>query len=382
MAFGIGLSLTALVPDTANAVPAFARKHDVACSSCHTAWPLLNAKGRAYKENGYRFTRQDEAQYEITEYLEWGERFPISGIIKARPFDKKGNGGNTKVRAIHEVEIIVAGSVYEDISVFFEIEAEDEENFEAGVKTAAVTWTPFAAFNVQVANSQLLFTDPYDTLSGARRLTRGRNAVIDQRFGGGDGNGRIRDNHQNVSIYGRPMPQLFYTFGWAGVANDSEGESAKTFMGKVAFDFMPEATIGIFGISGECKASACGGLRDRDFTRYGVDAQAQFGDFRFQGAYVKTEDDRVGLGEDDNDAWYVEGMYIFKQNDRPVFVPSVRFDSYEKSNGSQQFGELVLNTAYYVKENIRAYVEFWTQVDVPAGVNKNNRITFQIDLGF
>ncbi len=382
LGFAVGLSVMTLAPDTANAVPAFARKHDLACSACHTAWPLLNSKGRAFKENGYRLTRKETQLQDITEYLEWGEKLPLAVIVKARPFDKKGNGGDPKVRAIHEVEIMVAGTAWRDVSVFFELEGEDEENFEVSIATAAVTWTPLAAFNLQVANSQLLYTDPYDTLAGARRLTRGRNAVIDQKFGSADNGGKLRDRHQNVSIYGRPIPQLFYTVGWAGVAKDAEGESASTFFGKIAFDLQPDVTFGVFGIAGECKAGATNCDVDRNFTRFGVDAQAEYQNVRLQGAYIKANDDRNGVGEDENDAWYVEGLYTVKLNGRPVFVPSIRYDSYQKNDGSDRYGEVVLNLAYYHKENIRAFVEYWTQVDAPAGVNKNNRITFQIDLGF
>lgn len=32
----------------AEAIPAFARKHDTQCTACHTAWPSLNEMGRNY----------------------------------------------------------------------------------------------------------------------------------------------------------------------------------------------------------------------------------------------------------------------------------------------------------------------------------------------
>ena len=39
---------------SAQAIPAFARKYEKACNSCHTAWPMLNKAGRMFKEAGYR----------------------------------------------------------------------------------------------------------------------------------------------------------------------------------------------------------------------------------------------------------------------------------------------------------------------------------------
>ena len=38
------------------AIPSFARQTNMACSSCHTMFPELNAFGRMFKLNGYTLT--------------------------------------------------------------------------------------------------------------------------------------------------------------------------------------------------------------------------------------------------------------------------------------------------------------------------------------
>jgi hypothetical protein len=38
----------------ARAIPAFARKTGLRCTSCHESWPVLNDFGRAYRDNGYQ----------------------------------------------------------------------------------------------------------------------------------------------------------------------------------------------------------------------------------------------------------------------------------------------------------------------------------------
>ena len=43
------------------AIPAFARKYQTSCSTCHVAFPVLNSFGRAFKASGYRFPKEDEA---------------------------------------------------------------------------------------------------------------------------------------------------------------------------------------------------------------------------------------------------------------------------------------------------------------------------------
>ena len=44
-----------------NALPAFARKYGMPCSSCHVAWPMLSPFGQAFKDNGYQMGNDRDA---------------------------------------------------------------------------------------------------------------------------------------------------------------------------------------------------------------------------------------------------------------------------------------------------------------------------------
>lgn len=48
------------LPKRASAIPAFARKYQTSCSTCHVAYPTLNSFGKAFKANGYRMPGGDE----------------------------------------------------------------------------------------------------------------------------------------------------------------------------------------------------------------------------------------------------------------------------------------------------------------------------------
>ena len=45
----------------ANALPAFARKYGMPCSSCHEAWPKLSPFGQQFKDNGYQMGNDRDA---------------------------------------------------------------------------------------------------------------------------------------------------------------------------------------------------------------------------------------------------------------------------------------------------------------------------------
>jgi len=356
-------------------VPSFARKYEKNCATCHTAWPMLNASGRQFKENGYKFPSDKEKAQVISDFLYWDKYFPVSAVLIGRPYEKQ-DSLERRLRALYEVELMFAGVIYNNVSGFFELEAETaaDGSFTPEVEVAAFTYHANKAVNVQIAWSDVLFSDPYDTY--ARRLTRGQYSTTDQTFGGADAGGKLRSARQNVALYGRPMDMLFYSVGLSGVAEDGYGKDAKNMMGRLALDVMRNTTVGLFVLNGENEAT------NRSFSRTGVDFQADIQQARVMGAFLKAKDDRTTPGEDKNDAWYAQGLYIFKDKERPTWVPLIRFDSYEKSNGTAKYDELTLNLGYYLTQNVKGIIEYWKQLDVPVGRTEDNRWTLQLYAAF
>jgi hypothetical protein len=120
------------VSTAASAIPAFARKYQTNCNTCHTAYPKLNATGRNFKEKGYDMNTGDQkGMKKISDYLNWDKYIPLSGAIVLRPY-QNATDGNSEMRVLHEVEIMSGGRAYKSVATWFEIEAEDdEESFNA-----------------------------------------------------------------------------------------------------------------------------------------------------------------------------------------------------------------------------------------------------------
>jgi hypothetical protein len=60
----LALILTAIVltsSQSANALPAFARKYGLRCSACHETWPILNNFGLKFRDNGYQIMNDRDA---------------------------------------------------------------------------------------------------------------------------------------------------------------------------------------------------------------------------------------------------------------------------------------------------------------------------------
>lgn len=368
---------------TAEAVPSFAKNEGKNCSYCHNAWPQLNHKGRTYKELGYRLPDRETLTFkEISE-----ERsFPISAVLTARPIDKKDDSAN-QMRALHEVEIIVAGEIGDGWSAFFELEAEDEDTnargFEVGISNAVLAYNYNKAVNVQFNWGPTLWADPYGFLGDSFRLTRGHVNPIDNVYGGTDG--KIRSTRQNVTVTGRPLNALFYSVGLSGEATGgtttSEGKDASTLHARLAFDITRDIMIGGFVIDGDV---ANGTSNPTEYQRLGVDAQVDIGSARVQLAVVSATDDDVATpgAELDNDSISLQAYFVMKsKSGAPTWVPLVRFDSYDKNNGTEDYNEVTVNIARYITQNSKAYLEYWDRSG-PTEADDADRITLQLAVGF
>jgi len=65
LAFGLVLtivlgSLLVLVVPSGKAIPAFSRKYQTSCTTCHNNYPELNDFGLAFKKRGFKFPTDDE----------------------------------------------------------------------------------------------------------------------------------------------------------------------------------------------------------------------------------------------------------------------------------------------------------------------------------
>ena len=93
---------------------------------------------------------------------------------------------------------------------------------------------------------------------------------------------------------------------------------------------------------------------------------------------MRANDDLLTGGDVGNTVGYVEGFYPFEPSGIPIpmLVPLVRMDFRDG------FTDLTTNMNFYLQDNIKAYLEWWQNLDTPAGLRKDNRVTVQVDFAF
>lgn len=129
----------------AEAIPAWSRKYQTSCSTCHAAFPKLNYFGKAFRNSGYRFpggedetaTKEPPVSLGADAYKKlfpralWPSDVPgavplaIRGVSRFNTFQ---DDQTTTFEFPHEFELLAGGTLGESFSFFGELEVENEAN--------------------------------------------------------------------------------------------------------------------------------------------------------------------------------------------------------------------------------------------------------------
>jgi len=139
------VTLVVLSAAPAEAIPAWSRKYQTSCSTCHAVFPKLNYFGKAFRNNGYRFpggedgtaTKQAPVSLGADAYKKmfpkalWPSDIPgtvplaVRGVARFNTFQ---DAQTTTFEFPHEFEVLAGGTLGETFSFFGELEVENEAN--------------------------------------------------------------------------------------------------------------------------------------------------------------------------------------------------------------------------------------------------------------
>ncbi len=112
-------TVSVIVPEAADAIPAFARRYQLPCHFCHDGYPQLSVLGEQFKERGCRL---DD---DVTEVSDWLRSVPVSLRATLRQtFEEKGD---SQTRGLFR--LVSAGNLGSRVSYWIDdnyvIESED-----------------------------------------------------------------------------------------------------------------------------------------------------------------------------------------------------------------------------------------------------------------
>lgn len=285
LALAVGGVLALASPD-AEAIPAFARKYQTSCQTCHTAYPKLNPFGQAFRLLGYRMPAETEelvkespvklgapGYKKLWPNAVWPGDIPGTvpfslstdfTSVSQRKAEEEAEGEEKQTiksdfRFPEEVALLAGGTLGETLSFFGEIGFERE--VEAGreesvieIEHAQLNFNGLGgsapAFNLKVGRFAPELAQPFGhssvLLTGEAPAVIGFFNPIAPEGGaevGGEHGGGIAVPHlvDGLEIYGIAKHRFLYSVGIAngiGPGADSfDGNNAKDVYGRLAYKF-------------------------------------------------------------------------------------------------------------------------------------------------
>lgn len=379
--------------EDSSAIPAWARKYKTSCSTCYYAYPKLNAFGKAFKNNGYRYpagqdeemTKEEPVSLGSEGYKRvWPDAIWPTDMAGAPPLSIHAFGRflysesskQTTFEIPHEFELLFGGTFDDKLSYFGEVEIEHENElaYEFALQYDFNPGLHLKLGSVGLGNATpehtRLTKNHYNVVnlknqSGTWRMRNGAGGGA-QLWGAGNGpggkggfvyalgigNGQNDegnfDLNKSKDIYGR----FTYKIGGLGEIGGTEGQESETS----AFYLDNSIRLGGFMYSGnavkgddEDKFSVFGGDLDLWFNRLNVVATVM----SMKSDYLDKE--RTSL------AYFVEGNYVLF----PWLIGYARFESTQKDTDSDADAQTSLIPAVIamVRANVKCSIEYIIPLD-------------------
>lgn len=416
--------MASLVATSAEAIPAFARRYQTSCTTCHVVVPKLNAFGVAFRNNGYRIPPNDEKFVKVPDVSlgapawkrVWPDAIWPGGIPGMPPIALRvmndvvvdpRQPARVNFDFPHEFEILAGGTAGDGISFFTELEVTRNPSSEGsavslermfvqfdqlGGTTLAnlmvgrfeMRAVPFSRFHRRLTSSDFLASDfrsPADGIHlrrpqmglefwGAKSGRNGRGG-LDYAVGVVNGTGSLADNNTAKDVYGRAA----YKFGGFGVTGSSEENEALPQTANWRDD---SVRVGVSSYVGAGKFSVGG---DR-FWRASGDVDVFFRDLNVFGVVLVGHDTFESADSPTRfTAASVEVNYVVK----PWVVGILRYDAVAR-DGAPDIVRLVPGLALAIRANVRVVADGELYLDTEfAGVRTrsgNRRARIRLDFVF
>lgn len=377
--------------DRASAIPAFARRYETSCTTCHIVPPKLNAFGIAFKNNGYRMPGEDEKFIKQPDVpmgapgwkKMWPkkdvwpgaiqDRVPLSGAIEFVVDVAPKDPVKVDFALPEEFELLSGGTLGSRFSFFGDLAFEfadgaTEVDLERGhfniqllnnnpalnlrlgrMETGA---TPFSRFSWRLTDQDFIVSDFRAVPGGFRFRSRQQGFELwgarNGPGGGGlqysvglvNGSGSSNDDNSQKDVYASASYK-FRGFGVAGPTKPLDTlKSVENYMDN-------SIEVGVFAHNGRTGATP---LEEVRFYRTGFKVNAYVNRLNIFGAYVRGRDLVLATGPPrlKSNAWFVEGDVVTV----PWIVGILRYDQAIGDPAFLHVKRLVPGVAIMVRANV------------------------------
>lgn len=356
-----------LFSDCLFAIPAFARKYNMSCQTCHSPFPRLKPYGDEFAGNGFKLSDKESPRYFIQtgdDELSLLREIPVALRLEGYVTYNNLKSKKTDFSAPYLLKFLSGGNISDNISYYFYFFISERGDV-AGIEDAFIMFNDLFNQNLDLYIGQFQISDPL--FKRELRLTFEDYQIYRAKPFSTKAN--LTYDRGLMLTYGLPTGTdlVFEVLNGNGIgaANEYkifEDDNYKNFFGRISQDIIDGVRIGGFAYFGKEQ------LRDAStslnftntFNMFGPDLSLNYNDkleFNFQygirkdkePAYGKKDiETKGGFGEliftpdRDNSSWYLVGLYNWVDSEDPSLVT--------KSG--------TLGIGYLLRRNVRLIGEF------------------------
>jgi len=345
------------------AIPAFARKYQMTCKTCHTPFPKLKPYGDEFAGNGFVIKDKDTPRYFVDtgdDFLSLLREVPIA--LRLEGFFTYNNAATSQwdFTSPYVLKILSGGEITKNIAYYFYFFF-SERGEVAGIEDAFLMFNDLFGSAIDFYIGQFQVSDPL--FKRELRLTFEDYQIYRAKPGESDID--LTYDRGVMFTYGLPTGTDFTLevlngsgIGEANIFRNFDNDKYKNFVVRVSQDLGDYFRLGGFSYLGKEEKENIG----NSLWMLGADATIAAKPFELNLQYVERRDDNpffiadftepaktrggfaelVYLPKGDDSKWYLAGLYNWVSSD---------FDELDYSSATAHYGRML-------RRNIRATVEF------------------------
>ena len=151
-----------MLPEPVGAIPAFARKYSMSCTTCHAPIPRLKAYGDEFAGNGFVLKDQEATRYFVKtgdERLDLIRDLPVAVRMEGFVKHQTNTGRETDFTSPYNLKFLTGGSLTKNVAYYFYFFF-SERGEVAGIEDAYIMFNDLLGQDLDVYVGQFQLSDP------------------------------------------------------------------------------------------------------------------------------------------------------------------------------------------------------------------------------
>ena len=374
----VGLVVCTLLtqPENGEAIPAFARKYSMSCTTCHAPIPRLKAYGDEFAGNGFVLKDKDAPRYTVNtgdDHLDLIRDFPIAARLEGYVKYETVTDRDVDFTSPYVLKFLSGGSLTKNVAYYFYFFF-SERGEVAGIEDAYIMFNNLLDTELDLYVGQFQASDPL--FKRELRLTYEDYQLYKQKVGFSD----VALSYERgiMLTYGAEsgtdiMVEVVNGNG-IGEADDFkvyDNDKYKNFMGRITQDIGENFRIGGFGYYGKEADSA--GFRN-ELWMAGFDCTASWLDkleLNFQ--WLERRDDNPWFEaflppEDIESNGAMAELIVMPDGERSRWYGVALYNRYDSDLDDVDYETITGHIGYVMRTNIRLMLEHTYDIE-----NEENR---------